>query len=130
MTNQSEKQAAAEQFLAGLRNRDWERMRAIMAEKVFWTMPGNGVISGKAEGVDAVICKAQTIVRYGMTFTLTHILIGQEGAALSLHNIARRADAVFDQDLVTVLRMEGGKVCAIDTYMSDVEMVNAFFVPL
>lgn len=85
-----------------------------MAEDVFWTMPGNGVISGKAEGVDAVIGKAQTVVRYGMTFTLTHILIGQEGAVLSLHNVARRAEAVFDQDLVTVLRVENRKVCAIE----------------
>ncbi len=102
----------------------------MMAEDVFWTMPGNGAISGKAEGVDAVIGKAQTILRYGMTFTLTHVLIGQGGAALSLHNIARRADAVFDQDLVTVLGLDGGKIRAIDTYMSDVDMLNAFFVPI
>jgi ketosteroid isomerase-like protein len=130
MSDDSEKRATAEQFLAGLRDRDWDGLRAIMAEDVFWNLPGKGVISGKAQGVDEVIRRAQMIVRYGMTFTLTHILIGFEGAALSLHNVALRADSAFDQDLVTVLGLEAGKICAIDTYMSDVEMVNAFFVPI
>jgi ketosteroid isomerase-like protein len=42
--------------------------------------------------------------------------------------LARRGDSVFDQHLVTVLSFRDGKVSAIDTYMSDVETVKAFFV--
>ena len=60
----------------------------MLAAEVYWTMPGEGTVSGRSEGVEGVISKAQTIVRYEMTFTVTHILVGQEGVALSLHNIA------------------------------------------
>ena len=62
-----------------------------------------------------------------MTFALEHVLVGHHGVALSLHNTAQREDKVFDQDLVTVLGIQDGKVTKIDTYMSDVEMVNTYF---
>ena len=39
------------------------------------------------------------------------------------------AMSVLDQHLATVLSIRDGKVSAIDTYLSDVDMVNAFFVP-
>jgi len=48
---------------------------------------------------------------------------------LSLNNTARRGDLVLDEHLATVLSIRDGKVSAIDTYLSDVDMVNAFFVP-
>jgi ketosteroid isomerase-like protein len=42
----AEKKAIAEQFLAGLRNRDWESLRATMADDIVWSLPGGSVISG------------------------------------------------------------------------------------
>lgn len=128
MMTETEKTAIAQQFLTGLRTRDWEMLRAAMTEDIVWTLPGKSLISGKAEGVDAVIRRSQTIVSYGLTFTLKHILIGQFGMALSLNNTARRGDLVLDEHLATVISLRDGKISAIDSYLSDIDMLNAFFV--
>jgi hypothetical protein len=53
---------------------------------------------------------------------------GQYGVALSLHNTAKRGNLVLDEHLATVCLLREGKICAINSYLSDVEMVNAFFV--
>ena len=119
----------AGQFLAGLRTRDWELLRSILLEDVVWSLPGTSVISGEAHGAGAVVHRAQTITSYGLSFALKHMLIGRGGVALSLHNTARRDELVFDEHLATVLSLHGGKVSAIDTYLSDIGMLNAFFVP-
>jgi len=128
MTNDQEKRQVAEIFLEGSRNRDWDQMRSIMTEDIVWTLPGNSKISGAARGANAVIGRAQTIVSYGLTFTLKHILIGQNGMALSLNNTATRGELNLDEHLATVCSLRDGKISAIDTYLSDVEMANAFFV--
>ena len=57
---------------------------------VVWTLPGSSLISGEAKGASAVIQRAKTIVAHGVNFEFKHILIGRQGAALSLHNAAQR----------------------------------------
>ena len=128
MNATEEKNAIAQKFIAGLRNRNEDLLRSIMTDDLVWTLPGTSLISGAAGGVDAVIKRAQTIVDYGVNFNLKHILIGYSGAALSLHNTASRGNLVFDEHLVTVLSVTEGKISAINTYLSDVEMLNNFFV--
>ena len=95
-----------------------------------WTLPGHSLVSGTARGADAVIQRAETIAGYGLIFTLKHVLVGAHGVALSLHNTARRGETVFDAHLVAVLSLDGGRVAVINTYLADVEMLNAFFVPV
>src|SRR5208283_4923084 len=99
MTTELKKTEIASQFLTGLRTRDWDLLKSIMADDVTWNLPGSSLISGEAQGVDAVIQRAQLIVSYGLTFTLKHILIGRHGVALSLNNTARRGDLVLDEHL-------------------------------
>lgn len=130
MKSTEEKSTIAHQFIAGLRNRDENLLRSIMTDNLVWTLPGTSLISGGAKGVEAVIKRSQIIVDYGVNFNLKHILIGHSGVALSLHNIARRGNLVFDEHLVTVLNIAEGKICAINTYLSDVEMLNNFFIPI
>jgi uncharacterized protein len=128
MTTEIEKNAIAQQFLTALRNRDWESMRSIMTHDIVWSLPGASLISGEAEGVDAVIKRSQLIVSYGLNFGFKHVLFGQYGVALSLHNTAQRGDVSLNEHLATVCALRSGKICRIDTYLSDVDMVNAFFV--
>ena len=118
----------AKQFLEFLRERDWESMRSIMSEHVVWNLPGRSSISGRAEGVAAVIARAQKIVSYGLSFQLKHLLFGQDGVTLSLHNTARRGNLVLDEHLATAMTLQEGKITAINTYLSDIDMANAFFV--
>jgi|HubBroStandDraft_1064217.scaffolds.fasta_scaffold38953_3 ketosteroid isomerase-like protein len=102
--------------------------RENMTDDIVWTLPGTSLISGEASGVDAVIARAHRIVSYELTFNLKHIMIGQSGLALSLHNTASKGTQSLDEHLATVCTLRDGKICEINTYLSDVEMVNAFFV--
>jgi len=129
-TQNAEKTKLADGFLTALRARDWTLLSSLVTENVTWSLPGQSLISGEAQGVDAVIKRAQTIVSYGVTFTLKHILVGKHGVALSLHNTARRGDLNLDEHLATVFGLRGQKIATISTYLSDVEMVNTFFVSL
>jgi ketosteroid isomerase-like protein len=128
MATDESKKTIARQFLEALRSRDWSLLRSIMTDDIVWTLPGTSLISGEAIGLDAVIGRAQRIVSYGLTFNLNHILIGQSGLALSLHNAATKGTQSLDEHLATVCTLRDGKICEINTYLSDVDMVNAFFV--
>jgi ketosteroid isomerase-like protein len=120
----------AHKFITGLRTRDWPLLKSILADDVVWSLPGTSLISGEAIGAEAVVQRAQRIVSYGLTFNLKHLLLGQHGVALSLHNTARRGGVVLDLHLATVLSLRDGKASALNTYMADVDMVDRFFVPV
>lgn len=130
MISDTEKYKIGRTFATGLSTRNGELLASIMDENVAWNMPGNSLLSGEAPGIDAVVKRAQMIVDYGMKFEVEHIQLGLNGVALSLHNSARRGDLIFDEHLVTVLGLREGKVRVIDTYMPDVPMLDAFFVPV
>jgi ketosteroid isomerase-like protein len=128
MTTDSEKSEIAKKFLTGLRTADRDLLQSIMAHDVVWSLPGASPISGEAKGIDAIHRRAQTIVDHGMKFELKHVLVGLHGVAASLHNTAEHGGLIFDMHLATVMRIQDGKVVALDTYMSDLEMLNRFFV--
>jgi ketosteroid isomerase-like protein len=120
--------ALGRSFHQALVSRDWDGIRALLHDDATWTLPGDNTISGTAEGADAVVERAQRIASYGLDFELLHLLVSRENMALSLHNTARREDAVLDEYLATVCRVHEGKIASIETYLSDVPGMNAFFV--
>lgn len=117
-----------QQFLLSLSTRDWALMRTLITDDITWSMPGEGTVSGTAVGAEAVIARSQQIVEYGLNFELLHLLMGQHGLALSLHNTATRGALVLDEYLSTVCQVRDGKISAIDTYLSDLKGFNAFFI--
>ncbi len=117
-----------QQFLLSLSTRDWALMRTLITDDITWIMPGEGTISGTAVGAEAIIARCQQIVGYGLNFELLHLLIGQYGLALSLHNTATRGSLVLAEYLSTVCQVRDGKISAIDTYLSDLKGFNAFFI--
>jgi ketosteroid isomerase-like protein len=125
-----EEKKLGERFITALRSRDWNLLRSLLTEDVVWNLPGESIISGEARGTEAVVERSQTIVSYDVNFTLKHILIGRHDMALSLHNTASRGDAVLDEHLATVFTLRDGKIAAINTNLSDVDMVNEFFIPV
>ena len=128
MATEKEKSSIAENFIAALRNRDWKHLHTLFTEDAVWTLPGSSLISGEAQGADAVVARAQLITSYNLTFTLKHLLIGQYGVALSLNNTAQCDGKILDEHRATVLSLRDGKIARIDTYLSDVDMANAYFV--
>jgi ketosteroid isomerase-like protein len=114
-------------FHAALITRDWELLRSVLHDDVLWTLPGENQISGTATGADEVIARGQLIASYGVSFTLLHILVSRTNVALNIHNEARRGDLRLDEHLATVLRVDGSRVRDIETYLSDVDGMDAFF---
>jgi ketosteroid isomerase-like protein len=127
MATDLEKKQFAEKFLTGLRTADRSLLQSFMADNAVWSLPGNSSISGDAKGIDAIHRRAATIVNHGMKFELKHVLLGRHGVAASLHNTAEHGGMIFDLHLATVLTIREGKVVALDTYMSDLDMLNRFF---
>ncbi|MFD8839506.1 MULTISPECIES: nuclear transport factor 2 family protein [Streptomyces] len=115
-------------FHAALTSAGWSAIRSLLHDDATWTLPGDNTISGTAVGADAVVERAQKIASYGLSFELLHILVSRENMALSLHNTAQRPDAILDEYLSTVCRLRDGKIAEIETYLSDVPGMNAFFV--
>ncbi|MFJ8098212.1 nuclear transport factor 2 family protein [Streptomyces griseofuscus] len=107
---------------------DWEGIRSLLTDDATWTLPGDNTISGTAVGAEAVVERAKKIASYGLDFELLHILVSRENMALSLHNTARRGDVRLDEYLSTVCRLRDNKIANIETYLSDVPGMNAFFV--
>ncbi len=118
----------ARRFHAALATRDWSGIRALLTDDAHWTLPGDNTISGIANGADAVVERARKIASYGLNFELLHILVSRDNVALSLHNTAQQGDRVLDEYLATVCRLKDNKIAAIETFLSDVDGMNAFFI--
>jgi uncharacterized protein len=116
------------QFLHATALKDWVAMRNIVADDAVWTLPGTSAISGESKGGDAIVARARQLSEYGVNVSIEYMLYGVAGVALSLHNTAQRSDVVLDEHLCNVCQVRNGKIASIDTYVSDVGMLNAFFV--
>ena len=126
MTDQERTQLATS-FIDALRAGDANGFRAIMTDDVFWTLPGKSLVSGVAKGVEGILKRARTIVDYGATVNIDHVVLGYEGAALLLHNTGKRNGRILDEYLTTVLTLRQGKIARLDTYISNIDMVNTYF---
>jgi uncharacterized protein len=126
MTDQDRKQLATS-FIAALRSGDANGFRTIMTDDVLWSLPGTSLVSGIAKGVEGILKRARTIVDYGANVEIQHVVLGYEGVALLLHNTGKRNGRVLDEYLTTVCTLRDGKIARLDTYISDIAMVNAYF---
>jgi len=53
--------------------------------------------------------------------------VGLHDVAVQLHNTGRFDGKVLDEHLTTVIHLDGGKIRRLDTYISDIAMLNAYF---
>lgn len=128
MTDHRDRQRVGEAFHTALTQGDWDTIRSLLHDDAIWVLPGDNAISGRTEGAEAIVERVRKIASYGLSFELLHILVSARNVALSLHNTARRGDVILDEYLATVCALRDGKVESIETYLSDVEGMNAFFV--
>lgn len=127
MTEQ-EKRGIAESFLRGLRNQDGRLLRSIMADDAVWSLPGESLMSGEARGVDAILKRAATLARFSVKIELQYVIFGLHDVAVQLHNTGRSDGTVLDEHLTTVIHLNGRRIQRLDTFISDVAMLNAYFV--
>jgi len=122
-----EKKKLAKTFLHAVGTQNWDLLHSIITEEISWTLPGTSLISGEVNGVNAIITRAQQIASSGASLELEYVLYGQYNVALFVHNQASRGELILDEHLATVCTICNGKISKIETYVSDVDGVNAFF---
>lgn len=127
MISDDDKHRVAMTFLGGLLDRDFERMGSVLHADATWSLPGDTAVSGVAHGRDAVVERGRAIVSGGVDIELVHVLIGLDNVAVQLHNTGRKSAAVLDEHLTTVFSLDGSTIVAIETLISDVPGLNAFF---
>jgi uncharacterized protein len=126
--DESEKKEIAQRFITGLRNRDGNSLKSVMTEDVVWSMPGKSLMSGEAHGVGAILGRSEILHRYEVKIEVEHIVFGYQDVALHLHNTGKRGNKILDEYLTTVCLLRENKIHRLDTFISDVDMLNAFFV--
>ena len=124
----SAKKKIAETFIAALGASSKSALQEIMVDDIVWSLPGRSTMSGEARGVDAILKRSEILRGYGVNIEIEHIVYGFCDVALHLHNTAKRDGRILDEYLTTVCHLDGDKIRRLDTFISDVEMLNAFFV--
>jgi uncharacterized protein len=126
MTEQ-DKKAIAQSFIRGLGSRDGNLLRSIMTEDVVWSLPGESPMSGEAHGVEAILKRASTLHGFNVKIEIEHVVYGLQDVALHLHNTGSYDGKVLDEHLTTVIHLDGRKIRRVDTFISDIPMLNAYF---
>jgi ketosteroid isomerase-like protein len=126
MTEQ-DKKTIAQSFTRGLGSRDRNLLRSIMTEDVVWSLPGESPMSGEAHGVEAILHRANTLHGFNVKIEIEHVVYGLQDVALHLHNTGRYGGKVLDEHLTTVIHLDEGKIRRLDTFISDIFMLNAYF---
>lgn len=115
------------QFMGAVKDGNRELMGSLLTEDAVWVFPGNNVLSGIAKGIEAVANKAALIVSYGISIEHTNTLYSLNGLGLALHNQGDRNNLILDEFLLSSVSFKWGKIYSIDTYLSDIPGMNAFF---
>lgn len=98
-----------------------------MTEDVVWSLPGSSLVSGEALGVGGIIERAKHFAAFSLKIKILYVLFGRTGVALSLHNTGSHNGRTLDEHLTTVMQFEGDKVKRLDTFISDVNMLDSYF---
>jgi uncharacterized protein len=122
-----DKRTIAQDFIRALGNRDGDLLRSIMTEDVVWSLPGEGPMSGEAQGVEDILKRTSTLHGFNVKIEIEQVVFGLQDVALHLHNTGRYACKVLDEHLTTVIHLDGGKIRRLDTFISDVPMLNEYF---
>ena len=126
MMTEAQKKSIATDFITALQTRNASQLRSVLTDDASWSIPGSSAVGGEALGADAMVARGEFLSGHGVHFELLHVLYGWKDVAISLHNTARQGDRILDEYLTSVLRLRDGKIERIDTYISDVSMLNRF----
>ena len=126
--NEAQKKDITQKFYAAVNARDVNLMNDILTDDVVWSLPGTSLMSGEALGVEAVLERSLILNRYSVNVDVEYVVYGHKDVALHLHNTGKHAGHVLDEHLTNVYILRDDKICRIDTFVSDVGMLNAYFV--
>jgi uncharacterized protein len=124
---EAEKRKIATTFIEGLRRQDANLLSGIMTPDVIWSIPGSAIVSGEARGVKSIIERATHFAEFSLKIDILYVVVGFSGVALLLHNTGTHNGKSLDEHLTTVIQLDGAKIKRLDTYISDIPMLNEYF---
>ncbi|MET0474297.1 MAG: nuclear transport factor 2 family protein [Mycobacterium sp.] len=95
---------------------------------VIWVLAGHNAVSGEARGIAEVFARLDQLAGYGVHIAIDTITIGRDGAALIMHNTGECGGRTLDEHLVSTMTIENHHITRINTYLSDLDMMDAYFV--
>lgn len=112
-----------------IRSQDKALMSSLTCAGVIWSLPGTNLISGEAEGVDALLRRGRLLAEHGVNIEVEYMVYGLNGFGFLLHNTGSRLGRILDEHLTSVFQTTDGLISRVDTYISDVDMLDSYFAP-
>lgn len=112
---------------AAFAGQDRELLTTLLHEDFVWTLPGDNVVSGDVIGIDGIFERFAALARYEVRILIEHVAVNSRGVALILHNSGTHQGRALDEYLVSVVTVKGGKAAGLDTYLTDIRGMNAYF---
>jgi hypothetical protein len=127
MTTEQKKVLAID-FATALKAHNTELLQSFVTDDVVWSLPGTSLMSGEVHGVDGILMRAEIIDAFDVNVQVEHVVVGYKDVGFLLHNTGRKDGKLLDAYLTTILTLRGNNIQRLDRLLSDVPMLNAYFV--
>ncbi|WP_165384988.1 nuclear transport factor 2 family protein [Cryobacterium sp. SO1] len=113
---------------SALSSQDRGRLTDLVTEDVVWVLPGSNAVSGETIGVEGIFSRLEMLSAFDVRIEIQNGMVSPDGVAMILHNTGIHNGAILDEYLVSAVTLDDGKASRIDTYVSDIPMMDAYFV--
>jgi uncharacterized protein len=127
MTDEQKKTLAID-FATAVRTRNLGTLQSLVTDNVIWSLPGTSLISGEVQGVDGILMRAEVLDAFEVNVQVEHVVVGYKDVGLLLHNTGRKGGKTLDEHLTTIFILHENKIHRMETLISDVPMLDAYFV--
>ena len=124
----AEKKDLVLNFATGIKTKDRALLESLATEDVFWSLPGDNLMSRPSKGVDGILEHGATLEAFEVNVQVEHVVYGADTIGIILHNTGTKNGRVLDMHLTTVFQLRDGKVHRLNTLLHDVSMMNNYFV--
>jgi uncharacterized protein len=126
--NDEQKKALAVNFATAVKSRNPQLLQSLVTDDVTWSLPGTSLMSGEVHGVDGILMRAEILDAFEVNVQIEHVILGYKDVGFHLHNTGHKGDKILDEHLTTILILDGNRIRRLETLISDVPMLNAYFV--
>lgn len=124
-------------FISAMAQCNFEQFRAVLSPNVVWNIPGTSLVSGPAQGLDAIIQRCKMIRAYNVRLEFQHILYSPHSHLIAavlrntgMRQIGYQGKGVmkFEEDVTQVYEIgDDGKIQSITNFISDLNNLNYYF---
>jgi ketosteroid isomerase-like protein len=127
MGTYSSRLSYANALKSALATQDKTMMAKLVHPDFVWALPGENAVSGETIGVEAMFDRFARLSEFGVNIEIQQVMVSPRGVAMTLHNTGSHNGAVLEEYLVSAVALRDDKAHRIDTYVSDILMMDAHF---